>query len=115
MAGGDGSAVCPVEILLQSLVSCAGVTMAAVSCALEIRLQSARICAFGTMAFRGTLGVSRDAPVGLSEIQLEFHLETHEPTASIQKLLELTERYCVVFQTLKSSVPVVVTPFHTHS
>lgn len=100
-AGGDGSKECSADMLLQALVGCAGVTLGAVATAMGITLKSASIRAEGQVDFRGTLGVSREAPVGFKNITLAFDLDTDAPAASVSKLLELTERYCVVYQTLK--------------
>lgn len=106
MAGGDGLTACSAELLLQSLVSCAGVTMAAVACALGLQIQHASLRATGDLDFRGTMAVDRTAPTGFTDIRLEFHVESAEPHESIQKLIELTERYCVVLQTLSHGTPV---------
>jgi len=105
-AGGDGAAACSGDMLLQSLVACSGVTFAAVATAMELTIESTRIDAVGTMDFRGTLGVDRDTPVGLTSIELAFAVNSSESEQSIQKLIELTERYCVVLQTLQHSVAV---------
>lgn len=101
-AGGDGSFACPVEILLGSWVACAGVTLAAVAHSMKLNIERCRITATGTMDFRGTLGVDRTAPVGLTHLKLHFDISASEPMETIQKLIQLTERYCVVHQTLKS-------------
>src|SRR5262245_61524320 len=98
--GGTGIELCSGDMLLESLVACAGVTMKAVATALEFRLKGATIAAEGDLDFRGTLGVAKDAPVGFRAIRLSFNLETDEPQDRIDALLKLTERYCVVFQTL---------------
>ena len=87
-------------MLLEALVACAGVTLKAVATALEFRLGKATIEAEGDLDFRGTLGVSKEAPVGFRAIRLTFHLDTDEPQERIDSLLKLTERYCVVFQTI---------------
>lgn len=99
-AGGDGLMACSAEILLEALVGCAGVTLAAVSSALGIELVSATVVAEGELDFRGTLGVGKDAPVGFTQVRLCFEIDTPADHQKVQKLLELTERYCVVFQTL---------------
>jgi uncharacterized OsmC-like protein len=99
-AGGDGSQACSADMLLQALVGCAGVTLGAVATAMGITLKSARIRAEGQVDFRGTLGVSREAPVGFKSIKLVFDLDTEAAPETVAKLLELTERYCVVYQTL---------------
>jgi uncharacterized OsmC-like protein len=105
-AGGDGLAACSGELLLQALVTCAGTTLAAVSKALGLRLDSALVLAVGRMDFRGTLGVDRAVPVGLTGVELEFYLRGDLPADSRKKLLELTERCCVVLQTLRGGVGV---------
>jgi uncharacterized OsmC-like protein len=106
--GGDGLALCSGDLLLESLVACAGVTLKAVATALGIELTSASVHAEGDLDFRGTLGVAKDAPVGFLAIRLRFELETRESAESIEKLIALTERYCVVYQTLKSSPAITV-------
>lgn len=106
MAGGDGFAVCSGDMLLQSLIACSGVTFAAVATAMELQIRSAAIAASGTMDFRGTLGVDRATPVGLTSIELTFDVDSTEPNEKIDKLIQLTERYCVVLQTLKQGVSV---------
>ena len=100
--GGDGFSACSGDMLLQALVACAGVTLKAVATALEFRLQGARVEAEGDLDFRGTLGVSKEAPVGFRAIRLRFDLDTDEPQDRIDSLIKLTERYCVVFQTLNT-------------
>lgn len=100
--GGSGLELCSGDMLLEALVACAGVTLKAVATALEFRLLDARIEAEGDLDFRGTLGVARDVPVGFRAIRLSFDLDTDEPQERIDTLLKLTERYCVVFQTLNS-------------
>ncbi|GIL03055.1 MAG: peroxiredoxin [Alphaproteobacteria bacterium] len=98
--GGTGAELCSGDMLLEALVACAGVTLKAVATALEFRLGQARITAEGDLDFRGTLGVARDAPVGFRAIRLRFDLDSDEPAERVDTLLKLTERYCVVFQTL---------------
>lgn len=98
--GGDGLAACSGNMLLQALVACAGVTLNAVATALGITLRDATLRADGDLDFRGTLGVAKDAAVGFTAIRLHVALDTDAEPAQIDKLLELTERYCVVFQTL---------------
>jgi uncharacterized OsmC-like protein len=98
--GGDGLSACSADMLLEALVGCAGVTMRAVATALGIQLRNATIRAEGELDFRGTLGVSKDAPVGFQQIRLHFHLDTDATEEQIATLVRLTERYCVVFQTL---------------
>jgi uncharacterized OsmC-like protein len=100
--GGSGVELCSGDMLLEALVACAGVTLKAVATALEFRLGAARIEAEGDLDFRGTLGVAKDAPVGFRAIRLAFHLDTDEPQERIDALIKLTERYCVVFQTLNA-------------
>jgi uncharacterized OsmC-like protein len=98
--GGDGLAVCSGDMLLQALVACAGVTLAAVATALGIELRDARVHAEGDVDFRGTLGVDKQAPVGVEAIRLRFDLDTDADDEQVATLLRLTERYCVVWQTL---------------
>lgn len=98
--GGDGLAACSGDMLLQALVACAGVTLNAVATALGIALRDATLRAEGDLDFRGTLGVAKDAAVGFRAIRLHIALDTDAEQAQVDKLLELTERYCVVFQTL---------------
>jgi uncharacterized OsmC-like protein len=99
--GGSGLEACSGDMLLEALVACAGVTLKAVATALEFRLQGGQVRAEGDLDFRGTLGVERAAPVGFREIRLAFSLDTDEPQDRIDTLLKLTERYCVVLQTLR--------------
>jgi uncharacterized OsmC-like protein len=106
--GGSGMQACSGDMLLEALVACAGVTLKAVSTALQINLRDARITAEGDLDFRGTLGVAKDAPVGFREIRLRFELDTDASTEQRQKLIELTERYCVVLQTLRKTPPIAV-------
>ena len=107
--GGTGLAVCSGDMLLQALVACAGVTLSAVATSIGIDLRGATLTAEGDLDFRGTLGVSRDVPVGFQRIRLLVALDTDAPEADQAKLLQLTERYCVVYQTLTRSPEVVVT------
>src|SRR6187401_2247555 len=107
--GGSGLELCSGDMLLEALVACAGVTMKAVATALDIPLKSASVSAEGDLDFRGTLGVTKDAPVGFAQIRLRFDLDTDAPQDKIYQLLKLTERYCVVYQTIKSGPPVEVT------
>jgi uncharacterized OsmC-like protein len=104
--GGSGVEACSGDMLLEALVACAGVTLKAVATALEFRLSGGRVRAEGELDFRGTLGVERTAPVGFRAIRLAFDLDTDEPQERIDTLLRLTERYCVVLQTLRSQPPV---------
>ena len=99
--GGDGLSLCSGDMLLESLVGCAGVTLRAVATAMGLDLRNGTITAEGVLDFRGTLGVSKEVPVGFSEIRLKFDLETDASAESIATLIRLTERYCVVFQTLR--------------
>src|SRR5229473_7242424 len=98
--GGDGLSACSGDMLLEALVACAGVTLRAVATALEIELRGGTVSAEGDLDFRGTLGVSREAPVGFRDIRLHFDLETNAPADKLESLIKLTERYCVVYQTL---------------
>lgn len=107
--GGTGVQACSGDMLLQALVACAGVTLSAVATALEIPIQGGRVRAEGDLDFRGTLGLSKEAPVGFSEIRVHFNLESTALPEQLAKLIELTERYCVVLQTLRSSVNVKAT------
>jgi uncharacterized OsmC-like protein len=107
-AGGDGSAACSGDMLLEALVGCAGVTLAAVATAMGIELDTASVAAEGELDFRGTLGVTRDTPVGFSQIRLLFSIQTATAADKVHKLVELTERYCVILQTLAHSPSVQV-------
>jgi uncharacterized OsmC-like protein len=98
--GGDGTSACSADMLLEALVGCAGVTLTAVATALGIPLRNATIRAEGDLDFRGTLGVSKDVPVGFKKIRLNFDLDTDASEEQLATLLRLTERYCVVYQTL---------------
>ena len=98
--GGDGLSACSGDMLLEALVACAGVTLRAVATALEIPLRDATVRAEGDLDFRGTLAVSKEAPVGFQKIRLQFDLDTDASEEQIATLLKLTERYCVVYQTL---------------
>ena len=100
--GGDGLAACSGDMLLEALVACAGVTLRAVATALGITIESGIVRAEGDLDFRGTLGVAKDAPVGFRAIRLKFDLETNANEEQIATLLKLTERYCVVYQTLRN-------------
>jgi uncharacterized OsmC-like protein len=104
--GGNGMQACSGDMLLHALVACAGVTLSAVATALEIPFQSGEIHAEGDLDFRGTLGLSKEVPVGFKEVRLQFRLDSTASQEQIAKLIELTERYCVVLQSLRSSVPV---------
>ncbi len=100
--GGDGSLLCSGDMLLEALVACAGVTLRAVATSLGVEVRSGTVTAEGDLDFRGTLGVDRDAPVGFRAIRLSFDLDTDATLEQLETLNRLTERYCVVFQTLQS-------------
>lgn len=104
--GGDGTALCSGDMLLEALVACAGVTLNAVAAALGIELRDARVTAQGDLDVRGTLGVDRDAPVGFRDIRLTIVADTDADADQLATLLKLTERYCVVYQTIASGTPV---------
>jgi uncharacterized OsmC-like protein len=101
--GGSGLQACSGDMLLEALVACAGVTLNAVATALGIHLKDAQLTAEGDLDFRGTLGVAKDTPVGFRGIRLRFDLDTDAPAEQKKKLIELTERYCVVLQTLRQA------------
>ena len=105
-AGGDGTQACSGEILLQSLVTCAGTTLAAVSISMGLHITQAHVYARGWLDFRGTMGVDRSSPVGFTSIELDFRIETEADNSAVRKLIELTERYCVIYQTLTAGTPV---------
>jgi uncharacterized OsmC-like protein len=111
--GGDGSQLCSGDMLLEALVACAGVTLRAVATAIGMELREATIHAEGDLDFRGTLGVSREAPVGFQAVRLRFELDCDAPEEQRERLVELTERYCVVLQTLRTNPPVAVTQNHS--
>jgi uncharacterized OsmC-like protein len=106
--GGSGLELCSGDMLLESLVACAGVTLKAVATALEIPVRSGEVSAEGDLDFRGTLGVSKDAPVGFAAIRLVFVIDSDVPQDKLDQLIKLTERYCVVYQTIRSGVSVSV-------
>lgn len=106
--GGDGALACSGDMLLQALVACAGVTLKAVATAMGIRLHNATLVAEGDLDFRGTLAVDKTARVGFQRIRLSFDLDTDAEAAQKAKLIELTERYCVVMQTLKNSPEIMI-------
>jgi uncharacterized OsmC-like protein len=110
--GGTGLQACSGDMLLEALVACAGVTLKAVATALGIGLRDARVLTEGDLDFRGTLGVAKDAPVGFREVRLRFEIDSNAPEEQLQKLVELTERYCVVLQTLRKAPPVKVEVEH---
>jgi uncharacterized OsmC-like protein len=104
--GGSGMELCSGDMLLEALVACAGVTLKAVATALEIPLKSGTVTAEGDLDFRGTLGVAKDAPVGFAAIRLTFVVDSDAPEEKLDQLLKLSERYCVVYQTIRRGVPV---------
>lgn len=106
--GGDGSLVCSGDMLLEALVACAGVTLRAVATAIGVDLRTATVTAEGDLDFRGTLGVTRDAPVGFRDIRLRFTLDTAASEEQRATLIRLTERYCVVLQTLRTPPPIFI-------
>ncbi len=106
--GGSGMQACSGDMLLEALVACAGVTLKAVATALQIKISDGVVKAEGDLDFRGTLGVAKDAPVGFREIRLAFELDTDAAPEQKQKLIELTERYCVVLQTIRNAPRVSV-------
>ncbi len=106
--GGDGLSACSGDMLLEALVACAGVTLRAVATALGIEIRDATVRAEGDLDFRGTLGVSKDVPVGFQQIRVHFDLDTDANEEQIATLLRLTERYCVVYQTLNHPAKIEV-------
>jgi uncharacterized OsmC-like protein len=106
--GGSGMELCSGDMLLEALVACAGVTLKAVATAIDVPLKSGAVSAEGDLDFRGTLGVAKDAPVGFAQIRLRFDVDTDAPQEKLDQLLKLTERYCVVYQTIKNGPPVEV-------
>ena len=106
--GGSGLELCSGDMLLEALVACAGVTLKAVATAIDVPLKSGAVSAEGDLDFRGTLGVAKDAPVGFAQIRLRFDVDTDAPQEKLDQLLKLTERYCVVYQTIKNGPPVEV-------
>ena len=112
--GGSGAEACSADMLLAALAACAGVTLSSVATALDIPLRNAKVSASGVLDFRGTLGVSKEVPVGFKNIRLHFDLETDAQSEKIESLLKLTERYCVVLQTLKNTPELSVTS-QTHN
>lgn len=107
--GGDGGLACSGDMLLEALVACAGVTLKAVATAMGIALRGGRVKAEGDLDFRGTLGVDKSAAVGFKEIRLRFVLDTDADEESLDSLVGLTERYCVVYQTLRNPPPIQLT------
>jgi uncharacterized OsmC-like protein len=112
--GGDGTQLCSGDMLLEALVACAGVTLGAVATSLGVDLRSATVHAEGDIDFRGTLGVSKDAPVGFRAVRLRFDLDTDAEADVVDKLVELTERYCVVLQTVRTATRVDATTHPVH-
>jgi len=108
LAGGDEKWACSGEMLLEALAACAGVTLCAVATAMEVPVTSGRVIAEGDIDFAGTLGVNRSAPVGLTNVRLRFELETTAEESQLSKLAQLTERYCVVAQTISAGEAVGV-------
>ncbi|MCB9077176.1 MAG: OsmC family protein [Anaerolineaceae bacterium] len=106
--GGDGISACSGDMLLEALVACAGVTLCAVATAIGVEIRSGIIKAEGDLDFRGTLGVSKEAPVGFKKIQLQFDLDTDADEEQLATLIRLTERYCVVYQTLRQPAQMAV-------
>jgi uncharacterized OsmC-like protein len=100
--GGNGQEACSGDMLLEALVACAGVTLRAVATAMNVPLRGGTVRAEGIFDARGTLGVAKDAPVGLQDVRLHFELDTDAPPEQVAKLLQLTERYCVIYQTLRN-------------
>src|SRR2546423_9222262 len=107
--GGDGMSACSGDMLLEALVACAGVTLAAVATALAIDLRDGKVFAEGDLDFRGTLGVSKEVAVGFRAVRLRFQLDTAADEEQVATLIRLTERYCVVYQTLKNPASIEVT------
>ena len=107
-SGGSGLELCSGDMLLEALVACDGVTLKSVDTAVEIPLKTGNVIAEGDLDFRGTLGVDKEAPVGFAEVRLRFDVETDAPQDKLDLLLKLTERYCVVYQTIKNGPKVSV-------
>jgi len=106
--GGDGNDACSGDMLLEALAACAGVTLRAVATAMEIQLRGGTVTAEGDLDWRGTLGLAKDVPVGFRAIRLRFSLDTDAPPDRVAKLIELTERYCVVYQTFRRAPDIAV-------
>ncbi|HEX7038565.1 MAG TPA: OsmC family protein [Trueperaceae bacterium] len=106
--GGDGFLACSGDMLLEALVACAGVTLRSVATAMDVEVVSGKVTAEGRLDFRGTLAVDKQAPVGFVDIGLSFAIDSPAPDEKLAKLVELTERYCVVYQTLSGGVPLTV-------
>ena len=109
-AGGDGSLACSADMLLEAIVACAGVTLRAVATAMGVTIRSGRVIAEGHWDARGTLGVDRTAPIGLTDISIRFVIDSDADAEKLERMIKTTERYCVILQTLKSPPPVTVTP-----
>ena len=107
--GGDGLSVCSGDMLLEALAACAGVTLKAVATAIDFAMKDAKVHVEGDLDFRGTLSVDRNAPVGFKTIRLKFQIDTEEPQEKIDTLIKLTERYCVVYQTLAQANTIQIT------
>ena len=107
--GGTGLEACSGDMLLEALVACAGVTLKAVATAIGVELKAAHVRAEGDLDFRGTLGVDRETPVGFRAIRLSFAIDSDAPAEKLDQLLKLTERYCVVLQTLRASPSLTAT------
>jgi uncharacterized OsmC-like protein len=108
-AGGDGSLACSADMLLEALVACAGVTMSAVAAAMGVKLRGGRVTAEGQWDARGTLGIDREVPVGLTDVTLSFELDTDADATTVQRLIDMSERYCVIYQTLRTPPRLSVT------
>lgn len=106
--GGDGSQACSGDMLLQALAACAGVTLRAVATAFGVEIRSGKVIAEGDLDFRGTLGVSKDSPVGFRAIRLKFEIDSDSNPELLDKVVAVTERYCVVLQTIRSSPAIIV-------
>jgi len=106
--GGDGTSLCSGDMLLEALVACAGVTLSAVATAIGVELKDATVIAEGDLDFRGTLAVAKDAPVGFKSLRLGFELDTDASGEQVESLIKLTERYCVVYQTLLNTPDIAV-------
>ena len=107
--GGDGTSLCSGDMLLEALVACAGVTLKAVATAIEVDLRDAAISAEGDLDFRGTLGVAKEAPVGFKNIRVHFDLDTDADEEQLDTLIKLTERYCVVYQSISATPDISIT------
>jgi uncharacterized OsmC-like protein len=105
-AGGSGDEACSGDMLLEALIACAGVTFSAVATAMSIPIESASITAEGVIDFSGTLGVSKEAPIGFESIHLKFDVQSEAPRHQIERLVEMAERYCVILQTLKAPLEI---------